>query len=251
MLFLSFQKELNDFQQKEVTMTKKVILGAVASIALSLAATPAFAQDLGLPVNSAPVGQPTTPDDRTALVVRSDWGGYRVARQGDNDVALVTLDQYRAAGHSDQDFEFAFRETQSACRDAGSWVRESIAIMTEAGVLDTEYVDLREELARLGAAQNRQSWIRRGFNIISGGLLCALSSGYYCGASVSSIIGGELQSTQHDRASGLNRRQSEINVDQSRLQLRATILTMRMNIGWANMIHGYCLDNYADQTLGF
>lgn len=231
-------------------MTKKVILGAVASIALSLAAGSAFAQDLGVTGGTPITGQTVSGDTRTAMVVRSSWGGYRPARQGDNDVGIARIEDFVAAGQTPEQFDRAVIETQSACRQTGEWVRESIAIIGAAGEIDAEYQGLATELARLGDAQNRTSWIRRGFSLLSTGLLCTLSGGLYCGAAASSAVGGEINSSQHDRAMRLNRRQSELNVDQARLQLRATILTMRMNIGWAGMIQGYCLQTQPDVTLG-
>lgn len=232
----------------------KHALGAGVTLALVLAAAPAFAQrapghhDSGA---QASASAPASTDTRRAMVVRDEWsGGYRAPMQGDRGIGVAGLAEFMAAGQTEADFNRAMDGTMLVCRETGGYVRESIAIMAEAGEIDGDLVTLAEDLARLGDAQNRVSWQRRGFTLLSTGLLCALSSGLYCGAAAASGLGNELSSSQHDRAMRHNNRASQINNRQSRLQLRATLLTMRMNIGWSKMIHGYCLQYHPDQTLG-
>jgi len=240
-------------------MTKTQLLGAGTFLAFAVFSTSASAQVLNSPspmaqLNAATAASQSAPaptDTRRVMVVRDEWsGGYRAPISGDRGIGVASIGDFMAANQSEADFDRVFNNTEVVCSETGSFIRESIAIMAEAGTLDIDLVGLASELAALGSAQNRTSWIRRGFNVLSGGLLCTLGATNYCYGAVAAILGGEVGSTTHDRAMRLNRRASDINVSQSRLQLRATLLTMRMNIGWSKMVHGYCLQYHPDQTLG-
>jgi hypothetical protein len=256
-------------------MTKLQGLGAsLLALTISFGATIASAQSLPTPplsggspppaqTGTAPQGAAPATTDRYAMVVRSEWdGSYRSPRQGDRDLGVVSLDDFMKvctkkapdgsckAYQTEADFNRVTEDNNGVCRETGSFVRESIAIMGEAGKIDADLVDIADELAALGAAQNKASWARRGFSVVSGLFLCALSPGKYCKAAVAGLIGSEIGSSAHDKAMRLNRRASDVNVTQSRLQLRATLLTMRMNIGWSKMVHGYCVQYLPDSTLG-
>lgn len=163
-LFSSFQKELNDFQQKEVTMTKKVILGAVASIALSLAAAPAFAQDLGLPVNSAPVGQPTQPVNNRTLAAQyglppdiltheEDRYGRPIPRTIEDSIRDLGVEGARLAAIDDANFCFGLNEIdrmEADVRAADAALREAELAVQNART----NAERRQAEARAGRARN-------------------------------------------------------------------------------------------------
>src|SRR5262249_9407074 len=153
-------------------------------------------------------------------------------------------------------FESVAAENQQMCSDTGAIVRESIDIVSEiydphTGLgMGPEWDGIRQDLLRLGQQQNRSSWARRGFGVIAGFLFCALGDVRYCGGVASQLFGGELESTVHDRAENLNRRQSDLNARQAQLQLRAELVTMHANIVWAQEIQPECLVGFPDATLG-
>lgn len=236
-------------------MTKTHLLGAGVTLALVLTATGASAQVLNAP---SPAERPNADatsapqaDSRRVMVVRDEWsGGFRSPIAGDRGIGVASIADFMAANQTEADFDRVLQGNQGVCQETGSYIRESIAIMAEAGQIDADLVSLAEELVQLGDQQNRVSWWRRGLNVVSGVFLCALGSPKYCASALSSLAGSEISSTAHDRAMRHNRDASEINNRQSRLQLRATLLTMRMNIGWSKMIHGYCLQYHPEATLG-
>jgi hypothetical protein len=181
-------------------------------------------------------------------------GGVRAPHQGDNDLGVMSLAEFKAKfpNRGEAAFRDILNENREECAETGEWIRESISIMAEARNEDAELVSIRQDLVSLGEAQNHASWLRRGFGVISGALFCALGAGpKYCGAAVGSLLGSEAMGTASDKANKINRHQSDLNARQSRLQLRATLLTMRMNIGWAKMTSWYCNKYHVDATLGF
>ncbi len=193
--------------------------------------------------------------ERLLVTTSSLTGGYRAARQGDNDVGLVSIEAYNAAREANPGMapaEAVSAENRSACSSTGDWVRRSLAIKARTGTLRPRLDTVSDQLLALGQAENRVSWTRRGIGIAGTAALCAIpGAGWlYCAGAVAGAVNYEAQSTTRDRAGRIQRDQSQINVEQSRIQLDATDLTMDMNIGWANMIHGYCLDYRPDDTLG-
>ncbi len=199
---------------------------------------------------------PAPPSGERLLVTTSSLtGGYRAARQGDNDVGLVSIEAYNAARAENPGMapaEAVSAENRSACSSTGDWVRRSLAIKARTGTLRPRLDSVSDQLLALGQAENRVSWARRGIGIAGTAALCSIpGAGWlYCAGAVAGAVNYEAQSTTRDRAGRIQRDQSQINVEQSRIQLDATDLTMDMNIGWANMIHGYCLDYRPDDTLG-
>lgn len=244
-------------------MTKKLIVLA-AGTALTVSASPALAQMApGATGASAPMhhhDQRMPPPSETALMTRDTMtGGYRAARQGDNDLAVISLSDYtryyqnKFGGSAEQaraSFLSKRQESESACTLTGEFIRESIEIAAEAKSIDIELVDLTRILTKLGKQQNAAAGLQVGAQVVGTGLLCALSGGLYCAAAAAGGVSNVLGVGSHWNTQKVDRKMRFISVDQSRVQIRASLLTMRMNIAWAEMVHGYCLTAFPQQTTG-
>jgi len=201
----------------------------------------------------------------TALVVKSEWGGVRAPRQGDNDIGVMPLSHYmqhypyrdRTTGEVDRDKTVAaFRglqlENRDACARTGSWIKRSIDFIGRADTLTGRNQDINNRLVALGDDLNNAARARTGANIISTVLLCTIrfvTTGY-CGGVVAQGLSNQAQGMAYTKQSKLNREQSLLNSDQSQLQLDITLLNLDMSIGWAEMMTAYCLDKHTDATIG-
>ena len=236
----------------------KMILRVGAALALvsmaSAIATPTFAQ-------LAPGARPQQgaarvapgPNEPVIMVTRSQLtGGLRAPQQGDNDIGVISLSEFRAKypEQGDAGFFAIQAENGGTCAETGEWIRESIAITAEAGELGEKWLVIRKDLAGLGEDLNKASRARTGGNVVSTILLCGLSLGLYCANAIIQNGAGEYQGQVNTKGAKINKRQSDLNARQSQLNLRATVLTMRMNIGFAKMTSWYCLRYHVDETIG-
>lgn len=184
-------------------------------------------------------------------------GGLRSVQQGDNSRAVMDMTAFVADPYYQNrqsqavaDFNRIRGENQSGCAETGEWIRESIATASEAKEIGIELEDLNRILLDLGKAQNRASGLQMGATVVSTGLLCALSAGLYCAAAAATGLGNIFQTGAHKKTQKVDRAMRYVNIKQSQVQIRATLLTMRMNIGWAKTFHQYCLMVFPNDTIG-
>ncbi len=247
-------------------MTKPVlrVAGTFLALIASASSTMAFAQvqDLSAPLPGAvsPAQASATvpaatrvrldPNEPSVMVTRSELtGGLRAPRQGDNDVGIMPISSFRAAGGTDDEFAMISDENARACERSGGYILRATQQAATARELGGEWTTIREDLVDMGNQLNRASRIRTGSNVISTGLLCALSLGYYCGAAVLGGIGNEVTGRAHTRQSQLNVRQSDLNARQSQLNIDQMILFTDGMIGWSIMINDYCTTWQSDAII--
>lgn len=238
------------------------LLAGVALVSASISPTVAQAQIApgaqSGPVNAYPASPAATPVAQAApeqmIAVTRDHltGGVRAVRPGDNDRGVISLEKYmlQYPEEGEAGFRAIQRENEESCTDTGGIVRESIAIAEEAREIDVDLGDLGPILVNLGRAQNRAAGLSTGMAVVSTAALCVLSLGFYCLAASAGGIGNIGQTSAHKKTQRVDRETRVINVRQSRLQIRAMLLTMRANIIWANAMQGYCLRHFPQQTLG-
>lgn len=238
-------------------MKNSILRGALLATTMTSLVIPSFASAQLAPTTRA-VAIPTAASSvamqsNVAAVTRDNLtGGLRAVRPGDNDRGVMNMEdfvrQYPKQGEAG--FRRIQDENAEVCSETGSIVREALAISAEANEIDGQLSELDPILVKLGREQNSASLLSMGAAVVSTGFLCALSGGLYCAAAGASGLGSIFQSKAHRQTLKVDRKMRVINVRQSRLQIRATLLTMRANILWANAMQGYCLKVYPAQTLG-
>lgn len=249
-------------------MSKKTFLAVGAALAALTTAAPAMAQ---WDPNSAPTPTPTPvqfapePGRPRSIIVTSSalTGGVRAARQGDNDVGVMTIEEFLERYPATKDkngrptpgtgieaFEAIERENNSACAHTGEYVRRSLNIIARAGVIDERLQGFYPELLELGKAQNRASGRAVGGAV--GGAIgtCIASLLFGCPSAVLNGAGYIGQIKANKKANKVDRDMRYVSVDQSRLQLDGMLLNMDATIGWANMVQDYCLAVFPESTLG-
>ncbi len=162
---------------KKSIVTK--LLGGAALASLLLNSATAYAQvapgqpaqqSAPAPTPSPTSSQPQTVRPRSLIVAPSALtGGVRAARQGDNDIGVVEIDDYlkRWPAATDEKgrpipgtgiagFEAIERENQSACAHTGEYVRRSITIIARSSAIDDRLQGLYPGLVQLG--EGRTGW---------------------------------------------------------------------------------------------
>lgn len=225
-------------------------------LALAVATAACFAQPASAQTIPGADASTANPNEPTVAVTRDTvTGGYRGPRQGDNSIGIMTLSEftkYRQAHPDEQSttFDDIRTDNRSVCGRTGSWIREHLWIAAQVNDLGPETDSIRNDLVSLGRAENAAAWGRRGGEVVSTGLLCALSAGLYCGAAAANNLGNEFQGMAHDKAGRVNRHAGDLTQRENQVWLRAMLLNSEEGIAWAQEFHSYCLIVHPDATLG-
>ncbi len=243
-------------------MTKTIIMGAVASIALIAAATSANAQmapgsghqptgsqpqaerpaqiivDMTSPL---PGGQPLPMQPynvRGVLRTTSlaDW----VEAYGDSPESLALYDDYASAA-------------EGTCSEAGDAINELVEIMGLIAQLDPLYLDLferydvnlSEHIQRAGRAQGAANFLQALYGLIEIIREPERLLGYGYGLSVMGSAGAnEVRRRGDQYAQELSREANMLSLLFNRLSIRANLLWGRSERSWLERVYPTCVGMY-------
>lgn len=235
--------------------TFKTKLGMGVALMSLIFSSQAFAQVA--PTQRLPMaGDSSLPPPEQLAAVAPDQlnGGLRAVQPGDNSKGVWSFERF---GEIYKDpkvraTKFAEIRAQNAetCANTGRIVREALHISAEAHEIDGKLSEFDGILVNLGKKQNAAAGFSGLMQVVSTGALCILSGGAYCVAAVAGGAGNIGQTAAHWNTQKVDRGMRKLNVKQSHLQIRATLLTMSANILWANTMQDYCLSVFPQQTLG-
>jgi hypothetical protein len=246
-----------------LALTTALAFAATASIAFAgerypaAPGTPAATSSSSCtgPVNVQGNCQTARAPEHAAIVTKSQLTGkLRAPMRGDNDTGIITRTDFVRYGYgAESDFDAIESSNIKACTTTGSRIRQALWIHGQVQSMGPEWDQIGVDLARLGSAQNKVSWARRGFEAVATGLLCSIPHvGWaYCAGAAMNEAAGEANGIGSDKAMKVNRRQSQLNVRQSELNLAATDLWTEESIAWEEMFQAYCLQIFPDQTIGY
>lgn len=249
-------------------MTKHLLLGAGAALALVLSAAPAMAQSFDLsgppaPAAGAPPGAPAdtgvrpvgTTIERIAIV-RGDpfTNGQRrgVSAPGSlrynvtsDDVQIITESEWRDAGWSAESFERAEQSARGVCRRQVEYIARANRLIDRYEQLNGRIPGYAQRYRDLEGRIERAGNFRTGASVIYG--LAGWIFGPVIGTQTTVMAGAnEFQGEVWEDSMQLNREVSELNLEYLQLHGEYAILSLENYKDYNTLVIGYCLYVYGD-----
>ena len=241
-------------------MTNIFSRGTSLAIIASMLLTPIAAQAQTVPGGSVntgasaqPAAAPSSDPLRSAIVTRDTLTGrLRAPHQGEHSFGVISPEEF-ARMYPDArpgEFENIRSQDRAECAETGENVREAISILAETRDMMPELQSLRNDVAKLGGAQNRASLGQVGTAVISTGALCALTGGLYCLAAGAAGLGNILGIGSHSKTQKVDRRARDIDARTRILDNRTRVLDIRERLTWEKRMHPVCIALFPGETTG-
>ena len=235
-----------------------ILRGTSLAIIASLTLSPIAAQAQIIPGGSVNTGaqsasMPSTSPPRSAIVTRDTLTGrLRSPHPGEHSFGVISPEEFARMYPDAKPGEFESIRGQDAeeCAETGENVREAISILAETREMMPELQSLRDDIAKLGGAQNRASLGQVGTAVVSTGLLCALSAGLYCAAAGAAGLGNILGIGSHRKTQKIDRRARDIDARTRILDNRTRVLDIRERLTWEKRMHPLCIALFPRETTG-
>jgi hypothetical protein len=222
-------------------------LALTASTALT---TPALAQTIPASTTmtaSAVADDPTLP---RSILVRDDPDQVkrfpRAATPGrEQDRYVMTIEEWNQRYPQDglATYRSIATNNDGFCSYTGHIVLRAGELSQRFRAHDRRFVELGERVDHLKSSRVAGSWLRRLGEVLGIGAAASISGGY-AAVVAGPMLGSEAASTANDRSQDVNRDLMRANIDLTRDNIESNLLTLDMDMFWAEEVAGWCGKNH-------